>query len=72
VLLKSVTVVSSTSAWAVGSAAVGGRSQALVLHWDGKHWKVLPSPNLPSDYLNVLWAASATSRGKGHENQRLS
>ena len=117
-ILKAVTVVSSTSAWAVGSASVGGSSKALVLHWDGKRWtiaasntpdgdagllgvlatwtnniwavgivhpsscsnggpkcqtliehwnskrwKVLPSPNPPSGYLNLLWAASATSRG---------
>jgi hypothetical protein len=36
----------------------------LIEHWNSKRWKVLPSPNPPSRrYLNLLWAASATSRG---------
>jgi hypothetical protein len=115
--LSSVTVSSSSNAWAVGSANVGDLSKTLILHWDGtrwtigpsstpggdselmgvvatwtnniwavgmrfpsdcgrgpqcqtviehwnsKRWKVLPSPNPPSDYLNMLFAASATSRG---------
>jgi hypothetical protein len=116
--LKSVTAISSDNAWAVGSATMPGSAKALVMHWDGrqwtivpgntpdgdaallgvlatwthniwavgiihpsacsnggpkcqtliehwngKRWKVLPSPNPPSGYLNLLWAASATSRG---------
>jgi hypothetical protein len=116
-ILKSVTVISGSNAWAVGFATMGGRSEALTMHWDGKRWtivpgntpdgdaeligvlatwthniwavgiihpstcshggpncqtliehwnskrwKVLPSPNPPSGYLNLLWAASATSR----------
>jgi hypothetical protein len=117
-ILKGITVLSGTSAWAVGSASVAGSSKTLVMHWDGKRWtivpsstpdgdaalfgvlatwasniwavgivhpstcshhppscqtliehwnskrwKVLPSPNPPSGYLNQLWALSATSRG---------
>ena len=115
--LKSVTAISSDNAWAVGSATKPGSAEALTMHWDGRHWtivpgntpdgdaallgvlatwthniwavgiihpsacsnggpkcqtliehwnskrwKVLPSPNPPSGYLNLLWAASATSR----------
>ncbi len=43
---------------------VGGISSfpRAIEHWNGKRWKALPSPNPPSGYLNLLWAASATSR----------
>jgi hypothetical protein len=118
-VLRSVTVISSANAWAVGYATVGGADKALTMHWDGMQWsvvpgntpdndaqlfgvlatwtnniwavgiihptvcgnpetnincatliehwnsvrwKVLPSPNPPSIYLDQLWAASATSR----------
>jgi hypothetical protein len=100
--LKSVTVISSDNAWAVGTATMPGSAKALTMHWNGSQWtivpgntpdgdagllgvlatwtnggpkcqtliehwnsvrwKVLPSPNPPSGYLNLLWAASATSR----------
>ena len=115
--LKSVTAISGDNAWAVGSATKPGSAAALTMHWDGRHWtivpgntpdgdaallgvlatwthniwavgiihpsacsnggpkcqtliehwnskrwKVLPSPNPPSGYLNLLWAAAATSR----------
>lgn len=55
--------------WAVGiiypsECSNGGpKCQTLIEHWNGKRWKLLPSPNPPSGYLNLLWAASATSRG---------
>jgi len=54
--------------WAVGiihpsTCSHGGPNcQTLIEHWNSKRWKVLPSPNPPSGYLNLLWAASATSR----------
>jgi hypothetical protein len=54
--------------WAVGiiypsTCGNGGPNcQTLIEHWNSKRWKVLSSPNPPSDYLNLLWAASATSR----------
>lgn len=55
--------------WAVGDiypstcGNSGPKCQTLIEHWNSKRWKVLPSPNPPSGYLNLLWAASATSRG---------
>jgi hypothetical protein len=55
--------------WAVGivhpsTCSNGGPNcQTLIEHWNSKRWKVLPSPNPPSGYLNLLWAAAATSRG---------
>lgn len=59
--LYGVTATSPTSAWAVGSYFSGGPEQrALVLHWDGSHWRVVPSPNLNSP-RNVLSAVAASS-----------
>lgn len=54
--------------WAVGirnpsrCSNGGPKCQTLIEHWNSVRWKVLPSPNPPSDYLNLLWSASATSR----------
>ena len=56
--------------WAVGitnPTRCGGGSetpncQTLVEHWNSMRWKVLPSPNPPAGYLNLLWAVSAVSR----------
>jgi hypothetical protein len=53
--------------WAVGMTnptrcGHGPQCQTLIEHWNGNRWKVIPSPNPPSDYLNVLDAASAVSR----------
>jgi hypothetical protein len=44
-LLYGVTAVSSDNAWAVGQAALAadGTSRTLALHWDGRHWTVVPS-----------------------------
>ena len=115
--LSSVTIISNSSAWAVGSATVGNVSRTLIMHWDGtrwtivpsstpggdaellgvlatwthniwafgmsypsncgrgptcqtviehwngKRWKALPSPNPPGSSLNILFNASAISRG---------
>jgi hypothetical protein len=55
--------------WAVGIAYPstcgrgGPNCQTVIMHWNSKRWMVLPIPNPPSGYLNLLWAASATSRG---------
>jgi hypothetical protein len=43
--LRSVSGVSSTDAWAVGSAGPSG-GHALVLHWNGKAWSRVPVPVL--------------------------
>ncbi len=36
--------------------------RTLIMHWNGTRWKVVPSPNPPSTYLNVLYAATAVTR----------
>ncbi|HJT58544.1 MAG TPA: hypothetical protein VJ761_18700 [Ktedonobacteraceae bacterium] len=51
---SSLAVVSSTSVWAVGSAANwSGPAQTLVGHWDGTQWTVVPSPN-PGSSVDIL------------------
>jgi len=56
--------------WAVGytnptRCGHGPQCQTLIEHWNSIHdiWRVLPSPNPPSGYLNVLWGISAVTRG---------
>ena len=43
-LLNAVAAASATSAWAVGYYE-GSASRTLVVHWNGKAWKRVPSPN---------------------------
>jgi hypothetical protein len=50
-------------AWAVGSSRdASGRSRALALHWDGRTWRVVPTPSAgPEDsFLNAVAVASPT------------
>jgi hypothetical protein len=68
VALLGVLATWTNNIWAVGftnpsTCSNGGpKCQSLIEHWNGARWKVLPSPNPPSLYLNLLWAAAATSR----------
>jgi hypothetical protein len=67
--LLSVTFSYTHNIWAVGitnptQCGHGPQCQTLIEHWNsirGK-WSVIPSPNPPSAYLNVLWGVSAASR----------
>jgi hypothetical protein len=82
--LFGVTAVSPRSVWAVGTywlnAQRGRRSyQTLVLHWNGRRWKHVPSPSpgglRHSDELysvssagpNRVWAVGAYQNRQGHE-----
>jgi hypothetical protein len=66
--LLGVTFSWTNNIWAVGitnptrCSNGGPQCQTLIEHWNGVRWKVLPSPNPPSDYLNLLWGISAVSR----------
>jgi hypothetical protein len=55
--LNGISVLSADDIWAVGtrSAGVAGNnnSQTLTLHWDGRTWAIVPSPNL-GPHSNVL------------------
>jgi hypothetical protein len=56
--LYGVTATSATNAWAVGFAYVGTTGKTLLLRWNGKTWKRVPSP-APADLS--LYAVAATS-----------
>jgi hypothetical protein len=65
--LNGVTAVSANNVWAVGSytdkpgSSGYDDSAGLVEHWDGKHWKIVKSPESPSDVeLRGVAAVSAT------------
>jgi hypothetical protein len=44
-ILTSVSVASNSNAWAVGWVSHGVPARTLVEHWNGKAWKVVPSPS---------------------------
>jgi len=52
--LEDVSVISARDAWAVGNSYLG----EVVLHWDGRRWNQVPSPNV--GYLTAIHAASPT------------
>jgi hypothetical protein len=60
--LTAVAATSRTNAWAVGDYqnSDGSESKTLIEHWNGKAWKVQPSPN-PSRHYSYLAGVAATS-----------
>jgi len=61
--LFNVAAVAPGNAWAVGrsyAAASGSPSQALVEHWNGSSWSIVPVPQVGSQD-NVLGGVAATS-----------
>lgn len=62
--LKGIAATSATNAWAVGSYWNGHGYRTLIEHWDGKAWKVQPSPN-PGDLSDSLDGVAATSANNG-------
>ena len=76
--LFAVTVLSASNAWAVGDAYNNsGGNQALIEHWNGKNWKIVPSPNENGDSLltgvtytpdtDPVWAVGVTYSGGGSQ-----
>jgi hypothetical protein len=70
--LTAVAAVSPSDAWVVGSTFIGtygSRGQALVEHWDGRSWSVVPTPATDADdrlsavtaAAGEVWAVGATS-----------
>ena len=52
-VLVSVTAVSAKDLWAVGNYSPDGSSNvALIEHWNGAHWSVVPSPSSAIDGVN--------------------
>lgn len=59
--LSDVTALSRDDAWAVGyTASSGGQFKSLTLHWNGRAWRVVRSPNPTGD--TNLWRVVAVSR----------
>lgn len=62
-LINGVAASAANDAWMVGSFApnvVGAFLQPLALHWNGKTWSMVPTPN-PSPFDNRLRAVAAIS-----------
>jgi hypothetical protein len=60
--LYDVEAISSDDVWAVGGAVdeVAARVRTLVIHWDGRDWSVVPSPNQAAyNNLNGVFALSS-------------
>lgn len=61
--LNAVAAASRRSVWAVGdyfrNRAGGHAYQTLVLHWDGRRWKRVPSPNPGGMHATALYAVAA-------------
>jgi hypothetical protein len=43
--LNAVTALSASDAWAVGTAYASPTTTTSILHWNGSHWTLVPSPN---------------------------
>ena len=68
-----ITAISANDVWAVGTYTNGTQvvrnrtwaiatrtNGTLVVHWDGKRWSIVPSPN-PGQASNALWGVTALS-----------
>ena len=61
--LFGVTVVKPADVWAVGVKYVAGNASAVSLHWDGKHWSTVDTPN-PPESTHQLAAADVDPAGR--------
>jgi hypothetical protein len=60
-ILSAVTIVSHDDAWAVGlTTAYDGTWQALIEHWNGSTWSVVPNPD-PTGDTNLRGVAAASA-----------
>jgi len=58
-VLDGVAVTSTSSAWAVGSYETAAGQSTIILHWNGRKWAQVATPNLGTD--NGLSGVAATS-----------
>jgi hypothetical protein len=59
--LFGLAAISTDDIWAVGTAVYqSGPSQALIEHWDGASWSIVPAPD-PGTYTNVLASIAAVT-----------
>jgi len=61
--LSDVVSIASNDVWAVGSASTIVSGEALILHWDGTTWKIVPNPGAnPRFYdANLLGIVSVSA-----------
>ncbi|MGO8956673.1 MAG: PQQ-binding-like beta-propeller repeat protein [Streptosporangiaceae bacterium] len=57
--LLGVSALSASSAWAVGDAGTYPHTGALIVRWNGKSWKQVPSPHPAGSVLRHVVATSA-------------
>lgn len=55
-----VAAVSAADAWAVGNQDWGASGGALIEHWDGSQWSIVPNPGSGLPYT-TLWSVNAVS-----------
>jgi hypothetical protein len=67
-ILRAVSVRSGSDAWAVGYRPAGRHmrvSRTLIEHWDGRHWRIVPSPSVRAAngvLFDILFAVTADRR----------
>jgi hypothetical protein len=61
--LADVVALASNNVWAVGTATTITAGEALILHWDGSSWKIVPNPGAnPRFYdANLLGIAAVSA-----------
>jgi hypothetical protein len=59
--LSGVAATSAKNAWAVGYYWDGTATRTLIEHWNGRRWKVQPSPNPGGAHEDELLGVAATS-----------
>jgi len=60
--LEAVAAISRKNVWAVGYDSAFSSASTVIVHWNGSHWKLVPSPNPGTrNYLYGIVAISATN-----------
>ena len=61
--LAAIGGTSPANAYAVGLTIDGTSSKTLIVHWGGKHWRVVPSrsPGTTGNNLDAIYALTPTS-----------
>jgi hypothetical protein len=59
-LLRGVTATSPTDVWAVGMTDYGVDADALILHWAGATWDIVPQASADNDWLTGAFALSSS------------
>jgi hypothetical protein len=61
--LNAVVASSASDAWAVGlSRSTGGPARTLIMHWDGRRWAIMASPNAGPGDNSLVSVAAASAR----------